>query len=123
VSSPRRSARPHQVKTKHPKYIVPVYERGRGNALFSLPPERFELPLDNPEGAKSTINEMEKDWESAGVVDRQVMLQTMKQGAMQSQRLMSSGTVVDPADQMKVYKTNLIYTRAYQAFGARLQMV
>ena len=104
--------RKHRVRTKHPRYLIPYYERGRGRVFGLVPPERVEL-----------IVEFEQDWDKAGAYDRQLMLQAMKQGAIQSQRLLDSRTIDDSNKQMEVYKTQQIYLNAYQAYSNRIDVV
>ena len=115
--------RKHRVRTKHPRYLIPYYERGRGRVFGLVPPERVELPLDDSLKANQVIVEFEEDWDKAGAYDRQLMLQAMKQGAIQSQRLLDSRTIDDSNKQMEVYKTQQIYLNAYQAYSNRIDVV
>ena len=111
--------RRHTVRTKHPKYKIPFYERG-GRRYFILPPERVEFPLNDPVEAEESINQIESYWDESNIVQKQMMVETLKQGALGSKRLIDGRLVTDPHEQMNVHKTYLTYLNAYQAFSARL---
>ncbi len=110
--------RRHTVRTKHPRYTVPVYERG-GIDFLPFTKDRVEFPLDDPEAAEESISRLEEMWEEAAPYEKKVMLDTLRSGAIESGRLLEGKTIQEPEVQSQVYKTQLIYTSAYQAFLAR----
>ncbi|MHA1290649.1 MAG: hypothetical protein ACTSPB_24965 [Candidatus Thorarchaeota archaeon] len=112
----------HRVNTKHPRYKTPYYERGRGRLWGMIPPERIEFPLDDPEEAERAVGELEQNWDSATVYEKQRMAETLKQSAIQGDRLLKSRQTDDPQEMMRISQTTGIYGNAYQAYLARLEM-
>ncbi|MHA1286056.1 MAG: hypothetical protein ACTSPB_01510 [Candidatus Thorarchaeota archaeon] len=111
--------RRHTVRTKHPRYKVPAYERG-GKRLGFLPPERVEFPLNDPIEAEASVNRIDEYWDKSNPIEQEVMLESLKQGAIKTKGLLEGREITDPQEQMRVYKSYLIYANAYQAFSTRM---
>jgi len=112
----RRSPRPHNVKTKHPRYSTPVYVRGSGLPFMDT---RVKLPLDDPRGAADALDQLDEIWDEADPYERQVILETLRDCAVKSERLLASDLVTDPAKQVRVYQAHQQYAQAYEQWGAR----
>jgi len=124
MTGKRRSARPHRVKTTHPRYAGDGYNRGGGSIFFESKMQKYSemVRIDTVEEAQISAERLQDEFDKAKQMAKKRRLIQVANLASNRATVMSKNKKLSTAERRDAVKMARIYRKVQVGFSKSYQL-